>query len=32
MELLPRINTLIELSGSDMKDFHVRALEQVMLG
>ena len=32
VELLARINTLIGLSGSDMKDFHVRALEQVMLG
>ncbi len=32
LELLTRINTLIGLSGSDMKDFHVRALEQVMLG
>jgi hypothetical protein len=31
-ELLARINTLIGLSGSDMKDFHVRALEQVMVG
>jgi archaellum biogenesis ATPase FlaH len=32
LELLASINTMIGLSGSDMKDFHVRALEQVMLG
>ena len=32
LELLPRTSTLIGLSGSDMKDFHIRALEQVMQG
>ncbi len=32
LELLPRLVSLIGLSGSDMKDFYIRALEHVMQG